>query len=164
MKEDFVESNKLTDDKKIELLKYNISRFDHYYASVNFKSSFLVVGNITILGFLMNNEVHSILFCILLTSITFSLICVLLAIKPYLKPYQGSNSILFFNDIANNVAIFKNKIRTLSNSEYILDLEEQNFILAEGLKNKFSYLNKATIIFIINIIIFFLIILTSGVK
>lgn len=87
-----------------------------------------------------------------------------MAIKPYLKPYQGSNSILFFNDIANNVAIFKNKIRTLSNSEYILDLEEQNFILAEGLKNKFSYLNKATIIFIINIIIFFLIILTSGVK
>lgn len=162
MKEDSIESNKLTDDKKIELLKYNISRFDHYYASVNFKSSFLVVGNITILGFLMDNEVHSILFNILLILITFSLIFVLLAIKPYLKPYQGSSSILFFNDIANNEAIFKNKIRTLSNSEYISDLKEQNFILAQGLEKKFSYLNKATLIFIINIIIFFLIILTGA--
>lgn len=161
MEEDFIN---LTNDKKIELLKYNISRFDHYYASVNFKSSFLVVGNITILGFLMNNEVHSIFFNILLISITFSLIFVLLAIKPYLKPYQGSSSILFFNDIASNEFIFTKKLKSLSQEEYILDLKEQTITLAKGLKIKFSYLNKATIIFIINIIIFFLIILTSGVK
>jgi len=81
-----------------------------------------------------------------------------------LKPYQGSSSILFFNDIANNQAIFQNKIRTLSNSEYILDLEEQNFTLAKGLKNKFSCLNKATIVFIGNIVLFFLIIICEGVK
>jgi hypothetical protein len=154
----------LDNDKKIELLKYNISRFDHYYASVNFKSSFLVVGNITILGFLMNNEVHSICSNILLILITISLIFVLLAIKPYLKPYQGSSSILFFNDIASSESIFNNKLRSLSQEEYILDLTEQTITLAKGLKVKFSYLNKATIIFIINIIIFFLIILTSGVK
>ena len=48
-------SDTLINSQKIELLKYNISRFDHYYASVNFKSSFLVVGNITILGFLIKS-------------------------------------------------------------------------------------------------------------
>jgi len=154
----------IDNNQKIELLKYNISRFDHYYASVNFKSSFLVLGNITILGFLMKNEVHSIFFNILLILITFSLIFVLLAIKPYLKPYQGSSSILFFNDIASNESIFTNKLKKLSQEEYILDLKEQTITLAKGLKVKFSYLNKATIIFMINIIIFFLIILTSGVK
>jgi len=164
MKENSFKSDKVPDDKKIELLKYNISRFDHYYASVNFKSSFLVVGNITILGFLIKNEIYIWISYSLIFLITLSLIFVLCAIKPYLKPYQGSSSILFFNDIANNEAIFKNKIRTLSNSEYILDLEEQNLILAKGLKNKFSYLNTATIIFIINIIIFFIIIVTLGVK
>jgi len=112
----------------------------------------------------MKNEIHSLLFNILLVLITSSLICVLLAIKPYLKPYQGSSSILFFNDIASNEFIFNNKLRSLSQEEYILELKEQTIILAKGLKVKFSYLNKATIIFIINIIIFFLIILTSGVK
>ena len=164
MKENSFKSDKVPDDKKIELLKYNISRFDHYYASVNFKSSFLVVGNITILGFLIKNEIYIWISYSLIFLITLSLIFVLYAIKPYLKPYQGSSSILFFNDIANNESIFKNKIRTLSNSEYILDLEEQNLILAKGLKNKFSYLNKATIIFMGNIILFFLIIIFEGVK
>ncbi len=162
MQENSIESNNLIDEKKIELLKYNISRFDHYYASVNFKSSFLVVGNITILGFLLRNEIHIWVFYLLIILLTLSLFFVLLAIKPYLKPYQGSSSILFFGDIANNEAIFKNKIRTLSKSEYISDLEEQNIILAKGLQNKFSYLNKATIIFIGNIILFFIIIISKG--
>ena len=43
---------KLTKTEKIDMLKYNISRYDHYFASVNFKSSFLVLGNITILAHL----------------------------------------------------------------------------------------------------------------
>jgi len=158
-----IENDKLIEDEKIELLKYNISRFDHYYASVNFKSSFLVVGNITILGFLLNNKIDFCIFDILIFLILGSLFFVLLAIKPYLKPYQGSNSILFFNDIANNEHIFKNKIKNLSKNEYILDLQEQTFILSMGLKNKFSHLNKATILFIVNIILF-LIIIFKGVQ
>lgn len=141
-------------DKKIDMLKYNISRFDHYNGTVNFKSSFLVLGNITILGFLLNEKSISLYTGIIVFLIFTSLVCVLLAIKPYLKPYQGSSSILFFGDIANNEGIFKNKVRTLSEEEYILDLQEQVYILATGLKKKFDYLNKATIIFILNIILF----------
>lgn len=148
-------STELDADKKIVMLKYNISRFDHYYASVNFKSSFLVLGNITILGFLLNEKSISFYTGIIVFLIFTSLVYVLLAIKPYLKPYEGSGSIVFFGDIANDESIFKNKVRTLSQEEYILDLQEQVYILAKGLKKKFSYLNFSTILFIINIILFF---------
>jgi len=148
--------SKLQEDKKIELLQYNISRFDHYYASVNFKSSFLVVGNITILGFLLGKGSIDWYVSIILFSIVVSLVYVLLAIKPYLKPYQGSNSILYFNDIANNESVFKNKLKDLTREEYILDLQEQVYILADGLKNKFNYLNISTILFIMNIVLFFI--------
>jgi hypothetical protein len=151
--------NKLTYEQKLEMLKYNISRFDHYYASVNFKSSFLVLGNITILGFLLTsiNCINKyILYCHLLL-ISSSLVFVLLAIKPYLISYNKSNSLIFFNDIANmKDFIFKYRITFLSQEEYLNDLEEQTFILASGLKIKFLYLNISTITFIINIILLFI--------
>jgi len=128
---------KLEDNEKIEMLKYNISRFDHYYASVNFKSSFLVVGNITILGFLLSS-VEKINICIFyshIVMITVSLIFVLLAIKPYLNSYEGKDSLVFFNDIENmKNSVFVNKIDSLTKENYIKDLQEQNLILANDEK------------------------------
>lgn len=150
--------NKLDYDEKIEMLKYNISRFDHYYASVNFKSSFLVIGNITIAGFLMTNraQINDYVFYLHLLLITFSLVFVLMAIKPYLKGYVGSDSLIFFNDIANTIdCVNKLKTNQLSKDDYITDLREQSFMLAKGLKDKFAYLNASTIIFIVNICLFF---------
>jgi len=156
---------KLEDNEKIEMLKYNISRFDHYYASVNFKSSFLVVGNITILGFLLSS-VEKINICIFyshIVMITVSLIFVLLAIKPYLNSYEGKDSLVFFNDIENmKNSVFVNKIDSLTKENYIKDLQEQNLILANGLKIKFNHLNKSTIIFILNIGLLFFNILLMG--
>ncbi len=151
-------SDKLNKDEKIEMLKYNISRFDHYYASVNFKSSFLVIGNITITGFWMTNrtQINDYVFYAHLLLITFSLVFVLMAIKPYVKSYEGSESLVFFNDIANTIdSVNKLKTNQLSKDDYITDLREQSFILAKGLKDKFAYLNASTIIFIINICLFF---------
>lgn len=141
--------------KKIEMLKYNISRFDHYYASVNFKSSFLVLGNITILGFLLSENSISFYTGLIMFLILISLVFVLLAINPYLKQYQGSNSVLYFGDIANSESIFKNKVGTLSEEEYILDLKEQVYVLAIGLKKKFSYLNVSIIVLTLNIVLLF---------
>jgi len=148
---------KLKFDEKIEMLKYNISRFGHYYASVNFKSSFLVLGNITILGFILNADtnINTYIFGGHILLVTLSLIFVLLAIKPYLKSYHGKDSLIFFNDIANiENCIFQSKVHFLSKENYIKDLQEQNLVLANGLKSKFNNLNKSTITFIINIILF----------
>lgn len=94
----------MKEDEQIEMLKSNISRFDHYYASVNFKSSFLVIGNITIIGFLWSSTMmfkNGVLFGIIVTITLMSLICVLLAIKPYLQSDENKKSLVFFNDIAN---------------------------------------------------------------
>ena len=153
-----MENNQMNETEKIEMLKYNISRFDHYFASVNFKSSFLVLGNITIIGFVLSNWGHMnhYVFYVIVLLIASSLIAVLLAIKPYLKRYDGRTSVLFFNDIANiSDNEYREKVSTLLKSEYIQDLEEQVHVLAKGLQRKFFYLNIATITFIFTIAIFF---------
>ena len=148
----------LTAEEKVDMLKYNISRYDHYFASVNFKSSFLVLGNITILGFVLSNRIqlNDYVFYALVLLIASSLITVLLAIKPYLKRYEGKSSVVFFNDISNisNTA-YREKMGKLLQSEYVQDLEEQAYVLAKGLTRKFLYLNIATITFICTIAIFF---------
>ncbi len=150
-------SKKLNYDEKVVMLKYNISRFDHYYASVNFKSSFLVLGNITVLGFILTNkeQVNEYIFYSHIFLIILSLIAVLLAIRPYLKTYTGNDSLVFFNDIANTQdGIYKHKIYWLSKYDYLDDLTKQSHILAQGLKKKFAYLNISTILFIMNIVLF----------
>ncbi len=150
---------KLTETEKIDMLKYNISRYDHYFASVNFKSSFLVLGNITILGFVLSNRTHinDYTFYVLVLLIASSLITVLLAIKPYIKRYDGKASVVFFNDIANiSSTAYREKMSKLSQDEYIRDLEEQVLALTKGLTRKFLYLNIATITFICTIAVFFI--------
>lgn len=148
----------LTTEEKVDMLKYNISRYDHYFASVNFKSSFLVLGNITILGFVLSNRIqlNDYVFYALVLLISSSLITVLLAIKPYLKRYEGKASVVFFNDIANiSIDSYRKNMNKLVQNEYIQDLEEQVYVLAKGLTRKFLYLNIATITFICTITIFF---------
>ncbi|MGJ0302836.1 DUF5706 domain-containing protein [Aliarcobacter cryaerophilus] len=154
--------------QKIEMLKYNISRFDHYYASVNFKSSFLVIGNITLLGFLFTtlSDINICLFIAHVLVTILSLIFVLLAIKPYLKSYDKNTSLIFFNDIANMKGDeFKDKINTLTEESYVTDLKEQVYALSKGLEKKFSNLNKSTIFFICNIFLYcFTILLTMVIQ
>lgn len=147
---------------KVDVLKYNISRFDHYFASINFKSSFLILANITILGFLISNSNHVSKFSLIIVSLisVLTVTFVLLAIKPFLKTYKGKDSIIYFGDIANQEDDFDNKIDNLTLELYINDLRKQNIILAKGLKYKFDMLNIATIFFIINLIVYVLILIT----
>lgn len=158
----------MKNEQKIEMLKYNISRFDHYYASVNFKSSFLVIGNITLLGFLFTilSDINICLFIAHVLVTILSLIFVLLAIKPYLKSYDKNTSLIFFNDIANMKGDeFKDKINTLTEESYVTDLKEQVYALSKGLEKKFSNLNKSTIFFICNIFLYcFTILLTMVIQ
>jgi hypothetical protein len=147
----------MSDINKIEMLKYNISRFDHYYASVNFKSSFFVVASITLLGFLYSQDNIGVFALVLITFLTaLTIIFVLCAIKPYLKSYNQKEGIVFFGDISNQTDDeFEKKISNINEEDYIKDLTKQNKILASGLKDKFDYLNKATIVFMANIVIYF---------
>ncbi|MFW2516360.1 Pycsar system effector family protein [Aliarcobacter butzleri] len=145
----------MKNEEKIQLLKFNISRFDHYYASVNFKSSFLVLGNLSLFSFLFLNKTGVNGVCIILSSVlsVLSLVFTLLAIAPYLKGNINYRSNIFFGEIANKTD-FKNDIENLQEKDYLDDLIEQNKYLSIGLKNKFELLNKATWFFIFNIIVF----------
>lgn len=169
-------SKKLNEKEKIDALKYNISRFDHYYASVNFKSSFLVLGNITILGFMLkskddfhqslqnilmsfelNKTFATDIFFIHVLLIAITLVFVLFAIKPYLNGSKINKSLIFFDEIANSTKkIHNERINKLTKQQYTRDLKEQTFILAKGLQKKFLYLNIATFTFIITISLFFI--------
>lgn len=148
--------NIMNENDKITLLKYNISRFDHYYTSINFKSSFLILSNVTILGFVFSRSSSENAIFLILSALLagFSIFFVLLAIKPFLKSYTGKNSILFFGDIKNQGDDFKMKIQNMTELNYVDDLINQNMILAQGLKYKFEMLNYGTIVFIIHIILF----------
>lgn len=150
-----MESDNMKNEEKIQLLKFNISRFDHYYASVNFKSSFLVLGNLSLFSFLFLNKTDIHGFLIILSSLlsVLSLVSTLLAIAPYLKGNSSYQSNVFFGEIANKTD-FKKDIENLLEEDYLNDLIEQNKYLSIGLKNKFELLNKATWFFIFNIIVF----------
>ena len=152
---------KLNEKEKIDVLKYNISRFDHYYASVNFKSSFLVLGNITILGLVSVNEdkLGGYIIFVLYLLIASTLISVLLAIRPYLKSNKIDKSIISFDEIANSTKNeYITKIKLLTQRKYIKDLNEQTYFLAKGLQRKFLYLNIATFSFIFTVLILFILI------
>ncbi|RLA81790.1 MAG: hypothetical protein DRG78_08610 [Epsilonproteobacteria bacterium] len=162
-----MKSNKLKYSSKIEMLKYNISRYDSDYLGVNFKSSFLVIGNITILGFLISyfTKINMQFFYISLFITTCSLFFTLLAIKPYLKSNSNKNSLIFFNDVANvKYDILCNKLNNLSKEQYINDLIEQMYVLSKGLQIKFKYLNISTTLFMINCVLLFIYVLFILVK
>lgn len=154
----------MNENDKITLLKYNMSRFDHYYTSINFKSSFLILSNVTILGFVFSRSTNENAISLTLSTLLagFSIFFVLLAIKPFLKSYSGKDSVLFFGDIKNQGDDFKIKIQNMTEINYIDDLINQNMILAQGLKYKFEMLNCGTIIFIIHVVLFLGISLKGG--
>lgn len=140
----------------IDLLKHNIGRFDHYYASVNFKSSFLVIGNITLMIFIFSEKLiskNSVFFHISILSGFISLLFVLFAIKPYLKSEKNKNSLIYYGDIASKeLSSYKEQVINLKELKYKQDLINQVYFLAKGLKSKFRLLNWATLFFILEIL------------
>ncbi len=151
-------ANKNSDDV-LYLVNNHISRFDDYYASLNFKATFLIIGNITFFGFLLSSfdKINIYIFNIHVLLMLISLAFVLIAIKQYFKIYKGKNSLLLFKDIINMESnMFIDKIDSLSKANYIQSLKEQNIILAHGLILKMNYLYKSSIFSMFNIILLFL--------
>lgn len=153
-------SKKTLDSRKsndtVYLINNNISRFDHYYASINFKSTFLIMSNITFFGFLLTflGTMSIVTFYIHFLLILMSLGFVFVTIKQYLKRYKGKNSLLVFDNIVNlEDNIFIDKVDSLSKIKYIRGLKEQNIVLAHGLILKSNYLNKASLFMMLNIIL-----------
>lgn len=160
---------------KIEQLKFCIGRFDLFYENVNSKgnlylplNSFLLSG---IIGgyFSLKDKIQfdSFLICLLAITLLFNLfgfVFTIWATMPYLKSTQKTDrSLIFFNDVGSNTWLeFDKKYDALKEQDVYLDFKKQCYLLASGLKKKFSRLTTATIflvlqflgIIIISIIIF----------
>ena len=153
----------MENEDKIKLLQFNINRFDGYYTSINFKSSFFIISSVGMIGMLFQNKILNNTSYIAISMLLITLVFVILAIKPYLKSLKKSNSNIFFHDISSKgLEQFRKDLIQLEAKHYINDLIEQNYYLSVGLKNKFEYLNKATIFFLIGVILFFISLFYKG--
>lgn len=149
---------------KCEELKFNISRYDHYYDSINNKGNVYLTINIFILGgvisscyiLLPSQEFNICTYLFLVLTIFFNIcssIFTLKAIKPHLSESNPNpTSLIFFNDVAEYSTKNHQKLwNDLSAFNWYKDLTNQNQLLAKGLKLKFNNLAIATNFIIVQI-------------
>lgn len=142
---------------KIEELKFSISRFDHFFDSINNKGNLYLTINLFLFGgiiasysLLLEKKVTTFCFwdlAFLIPMLIVNGIATLLAlraIKPYINKERG-NSLLYFGDISSmSLPNWKSSINNLQEQEYIEDLTIQCHQLASGLTRKFKKLKTAT--------------------
>lgn len=144
--------------QKNEELKFIIGRYDHYYESVNNKGNLYLALDTFILGgattgFLSLSDQYHFSTAVVLLFITFlitGLICtclILWATLPYLTSTKsnGSDSLIFFRDVANSSpGKSREKWENLTEEIWYQDLQLQHLVLSKGLTKKFQRLNCAT--------------------
>jgi hypothetical protein len=148
-----------------ERLKYCIDRFDHYYDSVNNKSSvFLglstfIVGGLVAGYFVIDPVVNCgfwvhALMTILIGLGVATMIVVIRAATPFLS--KDTDSLHFFGSIGcMDAPDFCVKSARLSNEEdELIDLRNQVHQLARGLRGKFRKLKVAGVLFTIQFFLF----------
>jgi hypothetical protein len=148
-----------------ERLKYCIDRFDHYYDSVNNKSSvFLglstfIVGGLVAGYFVIDPVVncgfwvHALMIILIGLGVA-TMIVVIRAATPFLG--KDTDSLHFFGSIGCMAASdFCAKSAMLCNEEdELIDLRNQVHQLASGLQGKFRKLKAAGILFTIQFFLF----------
>jgi len=146
-----------------------IERFDSYFSGINNKGSFLLAFNTFLIGvfFVGYNDLLGIIACyeklifnvlmgLIMTSSIISMIFTIIAIIPYLKSAKISNekSNWFFNDIATEEKdLFIERINNTTSEQQILDLNNQIFELAKGLRKKHRLIKIALIINFIEVVL-----------
>lgn len=155
----------LKDKMEKERLKYCIDRFDHYYDSVNNKSSvFLglstfIVGGLVAGYFLADQFVDCgfwahLLMIVLIVLGVVTMIIVVMAATPFFG--KDTNSLHFFGSIGcMDINGFCTKSeQTVDDDTQLKDLRHQVHQLACGLQSKFKKLKIAGILFTIQFYLF----------
>lgn len=145
-----------------ERLKLVVSRFDHYYDSVNNKINVTLVLSTFIVGGLLGsyNALKEVCHFSVLIHINLSLLLILgvgsmflsaVAATPYLS--SQSKSLFYFRPIASmSYDSYQEASKTLQPTEALDDFRNQSHLLAKGLNRKFKLLKKAYICLCIQII------------
>jgi len=140
-----------------ERLKFCIERFDHYYDSINNKSSvFIGLGTFVVGGLIasypyLQEHVYCTTTLLVLLSISIALafsaiIIVITASTPYLS--EEKDSLYYFKSISEmKKDTFINESKNIGEKEDLSDLRVQVHGLATGLKKKFSRLPSVAILY-----------------
>ncbi|MCK4346620.1 MAG: hypothetical protein KAX05_15150 [Bacteroidales bacterium] len=139
-----------------ERLKYTITRFDHYYDSVNNKgnvilglSTFIVGGLIASYPFFLQKVnctfwVHANLITLITLGLAAMLIMII-ASTPYLS--SKSNSVFYFLSVSKmKKDDFAKWSEGLQENYELEDMRNQTYLLAKGLTNKFRMLKWASML------------------
>jgi hypothetical protein len=147
-----------------ERLLLCISRYDHYYDSVNNKSNVLLSLGIFIVGGLVaaypfvmekvtcNNWLHFLMGTLITLGVSNLLILTWTSL-PFLS--KNKTSLLYFGSIAGMVASdFLSKSSARTYDEELQDLRLQVHSLASGLRSKFRRLEVVGFLLIVQVIFF----------
>lgn len=154
--------------------EFLVSRYDHYYDSVNNKgmfyltfNSFLlsgICGSYIALKAIINASVtlHSLVIILFVTTVLSS-VYTILSINPFLKKCISSSntfySLMFFGDVAKKSnEEFIQKTLHRSEMDHCIDLLTQTHTLATGLNKKFERLVTAGNLILVELILFIIII------
>lgn len=156
-----------------------LQRIDNFINSINTKGALIVAFNTLICGNIVakysdfkylieHNQYPWIIQICLILIILVSLVSVFfvgLAVFPFLKSGNSSSekyhSHIFFNSISEfkTVEKFLKSCDSYTVESSLEDLKRQIYILSKGLKKKFKYIGWSMILFVLNLIIFFVLIL-----
>ncbi len=166
---------------KIELLKKNIERFDHYISTTNAKSSIILAFNGLLVGSiflkydvlieLFEKTTWSFYLAIILLSFLeissiFSIYFAFRVINPFLKSghSEGYKSILFFKSISKmGYDEYNRMIDNIKNEDFIQDLKKQSYQLALGMTMKSSDTRNSILCIYISLGIFVSLLFLKGV-
>jgi hypothetical protein len=154
----------MMEEKRNEILRFIISRFDHYFNLANIKASLLLTINGVLIGVafstylnLFNKAIRPGLKTCVQIGFSMSVILVLISayfalkvIFAFLKSGKRSldyHSLVFFGSIQEiEREIFVKKFQETSLDEINKDLIEQAHVLSSGLYKKYKHLNIAVVL------------------
>ncbi len=137
-----------------ERLIYTISRFDHYFESVNNKTTVYIAINTFVLGGILagyagvSDYIHeyenifNVVLSIILGLGLITLIIMVLASIPYFS--KKPNSLFYFGTISSlSKDDFIEQSKKYDSKDEVKDLRSQVYVLSKGLNKKFEHLQVA---------------------
>lgn len=147
----------MNETEQLEQLRFAISRYDHYYESINSKGNLYLALNSILIGGIaasypfidqklhLNARYNLVLIAIVLQC-ALSLITTIAAINPFTKSglQSGQISLLYYGQVSQlEFSFFSRRFRKRTLNLHVTDMLRQMHTLARGLNRKFQLLKWA---------------------
>jgi hypothetical protein len=161
----------MTQREQIDLMKFNISRYDHYYDSVNNKANFWLAFNSFAIGAVLasystakelvvleNRGMFSCGVAVFTILSVFACILIMVASSPHLnarrRAANATRSLLYFDDVAAmDVVDYRNELDSADIVRETSDMTGQAHSLAMGLARKYKILSYVGRMMILSLLV-----------